>query len=205
MRLARAELREGREAVARYQKRKKRGDEPAWHGRWILTLNRVMVFQPQPQSRWAPDRAGSRHDPAGRPEKARLFNPAIECAPLGRLNSPGGYEQDALARCQRQPAGARAACEKRVRGTGNTTVTGSVQGAGSFAAMKCQHQRQHRHLRRRTEWGVAPWTRPLARGLQSQLAVACVYAIFAFLPCTLPTAMAFDGNGAPLPRTGDLK
>jgi len=57
---------------------------------------------------------------------------AQEAMRQGRMNSPGGYEQNALARCQRQPAEARAACEKRVRGTGNTTVTGSVQGGGKL-------------------------------------------------------------------------
>ena len=50
----------------------------------------------------------------------------------GKLNSPGGYEQNALARCKRQPTEARAACEKRVMGTGNTTVQGSVQGGGKI-------------------------------------------------------------------------
>ncbi len=57
---------------------------------------------------------------------------AQEAKRQGRLNSPGGYEQNALARCQRQPASARAACEKRVRGSGTTTVSGSVQGGGKL-------------------------------------------------------------------------
>lgn len=57
---------------------------------------------------------------------------AQEAKRQGQLNSPGGYEQNALARCQRQPASAREACEKRVRGTGNTTISGSVQGGGKL-------------------------------------------------------------------------
>jgi hypothetical protein len=33
----------------------------------------------------------------------------------GTLTSPGGYEQNALRRCERVPPDARADCEKRVR------------------------------------------------------------------------------------------
>jgi hypothetical protein len=40
------------------------------------------------------------------------------------------YMQNALERCQRQPADARGACEDRVRGTGQTTIEGSVMGGG---------------------------------------------------------------------------
>lgn len=57
---------------------------------------------------------------------------AQEAKRQGQLKSPGGYEQNALARCQRQPESARAACEKRVLGTGNTTISGSVQGGGKI-------------------------------------------------------------------------
>lgn len=38
--------------------------------------------------------------------------------------------QNALARCARQPPADQAACEARVLGTGQTTVTGSVLGGG---------------------------------------------------------------------------
>lgn len=38
--------------------------------------------------------------------------------------------QNALARCARQPPSDQAACEQRVLGTGQTTVTGSVLGGG---------------------------------------------------------------------------
>jgi hypothetical protein len=45
--------------------------------------------------------------------------------------APGGYEQNALARCGlQQTAGDQAACEARVRGTGNTAIEGSVMGGG---------------------------------------------------------------------------
>ncbi|WP_143044824.1 hypothetical protein [Variovorax sp. YR216] len=58
---------------------------------------------------------------------------AQEAKRQGRLNSPGGYDENALRRCQHQPAGhARTACEKRVTGAGNTKVHGSVQGGGKI-------------------------------------------------------------------------
>ncbi|MBO9513875.1 MAG: hypothetical protein J7549_07115 [Variovorax sp.] len=58
---------------------------------------------------------------------------AQEAKRQGRLNSPGGYDENALKRCQRHPAGnARTACEKRVTGAGNTTVKGSVKGGGKL-------------------------------------------------------------------------
>ncbi|GAA4329639.1 hypothetical protein GCM10023165_02710 [Variovorax defluvii] len=44
--------------------------------------------------------------------------------------SPTSYEQNALARCNLQPPSDRAACEARVRGTGMTSVDGSVLGGG---------------------------------------------------------------------------
>jgi hypothetical protein len=44
--------------------------------------------------------------------------------------SPMNYEQNALARCGLQPPSERAACEARVRGTGMTSVEGSVLGGG---------------------------------------------------------------------------
>ncbi|MBS0453641.1 MAG: hypothetical protein JSS14_20275 [Proteobacteria bacterium] len=42
------------------------------------------------------------------------------------------YRQNALARCQAQPAEDRTACEQRVTGTGNTTIEGSVLGGGDI-------------------------------------------------------------------------
>jgi hypothetical protein len=51
----------------------------------------------------------------------------------GQLDSPGGYDANALKRCNRQPEGtARDACVKRVTGAGNTNVTGSVKGGGKL-------------------------------------------------------------------------
>ncbi len=42
------------------------------------------------------------------------------------------YRNNALARCQVQPAEDRAACEDRVLGTGVTSVDGSVLGGGAI-------------------------------------------------------------------------
>jgi hypothetical protein len=60
---------------------------------------------------------------------------AAQAKSQGQLNTKGEeqYQQNALARCQRQPAGtAREACEKRVLGTGDTTARGSVEGGGKL-------------------------------------------------------------------------
>lgn len=57
---------------------------------------------------------------------------AQEAQRRGTLTSTGGYDQNALRRCQRQPESARAACEQRVLGTGDTEVRGSVQGGGKI-------------------------------------------------------------------------
>jgi hypothetical protein len=48
------------------------------------------------------------------------------------LNTVGapGQEQNALARCQLQPAADRADCEARMKGTGQTSSEGSVMGGG---------------------------------------------------------------------------
>lgn len=43
---------------------------------------------------------------------------------------PTSYEQNALARCALQPPAERSACEARMRGTGTTSVEGSVLGGG---------------------------------------------------------------------------
>ncbi|MDM0002334.1 hypothetical protein QTI24_27285 [Variovorax sp. J22P240] len=57
---------------------------------------------------------------------------AQEAKRQGQLTSTGGYDENALARCQRQPVEAREACVKRVQGTGNTTIRGSVLGGGKI-------------------------------------------------------------------------
>jgi len=59
---------------------------------------------------------------------------AQEAMRQGRLNSPGGYEENAMKRCQRQPEGsAREACMHRMQGTGgHTKTTGSVKGGGKL-------------------------------------------------------------------------
>ncbi len=48
----------------------------------------------------------------------------------GGLTSAPDYLQNALARCQLQPPTERMACEQRVRGTGVTSIEGSVLGGG---------------------------------------------------------------------------
>ena len=54
---------------------------------------------------------------------------AQEAERRGKLTSVGGYDET-RSRCQRQPVEAREACVKRVQGTDNTTIRGSVQGGG---------------------------------------------------------------------------
>jgi hypothetical protein len=53
-------------------------------------------------------------------------------AQRGGLTSapPTSYEQNALARCALQPPADRPACEARMRGTGMTSIDGSVLGGG---------------------------------------------------------------------------
>lgn len=49
----------------------------------------------------------------------------------GLTSAPStSYEQNALARCALQPPADRSACEARMRGTGTTSVEGSVLGGG---------------------------------------------------------------------------
>ena len=48
----------------------------------------------------------------------------------GGLTSAPDYQANALARCTLQPPAERSACEARVRGTGNTSIEGSVLGGG---------------------------------------------------------------------------
>lgn len=74
----------------------------------------------------------SRQDPAACRREAGA---AREEARRGGLTAPaeGGAQANALARCQMQPAGDRADCEARVRGSagaGTTTTEGSVMGGG---------------------------------------------------------------------------
>lgn len=60
---------------------------------------------------------------------------AAQAKSQGQLTTKGDeqYQKNALARCQRQPAGtAREACEKRVLGEGETTTRGSVEGGGKL-------------------------------------------------------------------------
>lgn len=66
---------------------------------------------------------------------------AAQAKSQGQLNTKGDeqYQKNALARCQRQPAGtAREACEKRVLGEGDTTVRGSVESGGKLRSNTMQ-------------------------------------------------------------------
>ncbi|MFC5609507.1 hypothetical protein [Variovorax soli] len=59
---------------------------------------------------------------------------AAQASRQGNLThaSDATYRQNALARCQAQPAEDRKACEQRVTGAGNTTIEGSVLGGGAI-------------------------------------------------------------------------
>jgi len=57
---------------------------------------------------------------------------AADMARRGAFPAPdaAALQQNALARCERQPASDREACEARVMGGASTSVTGSVLGGG---------------------------------------------------------------------------
>lgn len=59
---------------------------------------------------------------------------AAQASRQGNLThaSDDTYRQNALARCQAQPAQDRQACEQRVTGAGDTTIDGSVLGGGAL-------------------------------------------------------------------------
>lgn len=59
---------------------------------------------------------------------------AAQASRQGALTSASAdtYRQNALARCQAQPAEDRQACEQRVTGAGATTIDGSVLGGGAI-------------------------------------------------------------------------
>jgi hypothetical protein len=68
-------------------------------------------------------------------DRAACLREAGAARQEGRRNglttpAPKTEEQNAMARCSEQPASARAECEARMRGTGKTTVEGSVMGGG---------------------------------------------------------------------------
>jgi len=59
---------------------------------------------------------------------------AAQASRQGALTSadPSTYMANALQRCQLQPPEDRSACEDRVRGTGVTSIDGSVLGGGAI-------------------------------------------------------------------------
>lgn len=60
----------------------------------------------------------------------REVGAARDAARKGQLTSQPSYRANALARCAAHPPEARAECEARIMGTGQTTVQGSVLGGG---------------------------------------------------------------------------
>ncbi len=86
------------------------------------------------QSIYQVDRAAcmSGHTQESRATCLKEAGAAEQARRRDRLALPNqNYEQNALARCKLQPEGlARAACDARIKDTGNTTVSGSVAGGG---------------------------------------------------------------------------
>ena len=88
----------------------------------------------------APPRAGSSnyqrelavcdHIQQDRAACIREAGAARDAAARGQLSAAPDYTQNALARCSRQQASDRQACEQRVLGTGETGIQGSVLGGG---------------------------------------------------------------------------
>jgi hypothetical protein len=70
------------------------------------------------------------HNQQDRAACIREAGAARQAAAHGQLTNAPDYMQNAMARCQRQDASGRAACEARVRGNGRTEVEGSVMGGG---------------------------------------------------------------------------
>lgn len=70
------------------------------------------------------------HNQQDRAACVREAGAARQAAARGDLTSSPDYLRNAMARCARQEPVDRAACEARVRGTGRTSVEGSVLGGG---------------------------------------------------------------------------
>ncbi len=70
------------------------------------------------------------HNQQDRAACLREAGAARQAAARGDLSNPPDYRANAMARCARQEASDRAACEARVQGSGRTTVEGSVMGGG---------------------------------------------------------------------------
>lgn len=70
------------------------------------------------------------HNQQDRAACIREAGAARQAAANGQLTNAPDYMQNAMARCQRQDASGRAACEARVRGGGRTEAEGSVMGGG---------------------------------------------------------------------------
>ena len=70
------------------------------------------------------------HNQQDRTACIREAGAARQAAARGDLTTPPDYRANAMARCARQEASDRMACEARVTGAGRTTVEGSVMGGG---------------------------------------------------------------------------
>lgn len=86
------------------------------------------------RSQYQAERAICDHIQQDRAACIREAGAAQQAARQGQLTSAPAqvYAQNALARCQLQPPADRSACEDRVRGTGATTIEGSVLGGGAI-------------------------------------------------------------------------
>ena len=76
------------------------------------------------QNAAAPSKSGARK---GYQTAAQHEAAAVRASKFNQ-QSEQRYQQNALARCERLPAGYKQACEERMRGAG--TATGSVEGGG---------------------------------------------------------------------------
>ena len=85
-------------------------------------------------SQYQAERAVCDHIQQDRAACIREAGAAAQAARQGQLTSASAetYAQNALARCQLQPPADRMACEDRVRGTGATSIEGSVLGGGAI-------------------------------------------------------------------------
>mgnify|MGYP003578957709 CR=1 FL=1 len=83
-------------------------------------------------STYQSERAVCGHNQQDKAACLREAGAAQQAARKGALTDPSPEQlmQNALARCDRQPESERRACQDRVRGTGQTTMDGSVMGGG---------------------------------------------------------------------------
>ncbi len=81
-------------------------------------------------TRYQDEKAVCPHIRQDRAACLREAGAARQEAQRGGLTGAPDYMSNALARCEPHPPAERAACEQRVRGTGATSIEGSVLGGG---------------------------------------------------------------------------